>query len=103
MEKIKEHYLVAEKSIGPPSVQLGANIKKLHSNTINLECLRASSEQYVHNAVKNVKSRLKSNGFIFNKKLSDSNYSPDSSFSKKQYRPKIDTTIEYNALETTFF
>ena len=103
MEKIKDHYPVTEKSIGPPTVYLGANIKKLRSNTANLDCWGASSEQYVKNAVKNVKTRLKNDGFIFNKKLSDVNYSPDSPFSNKQYRPEIDTTLECNALQTTFF
>ena len=38
MEKIKEHYPVAEKSIGPLSVYFSANIKKLRFNTTNLKC-----------------------------------------------------------------
>ena len=103
MQKIKNHYPVAEKSIGPPKVYLGANIQKLKSNTANLDCWGASSEQYVRESVKNVKARLKNDGFIFNKKLSDPNYSPDSPFSNKQYRPEIDTTLECNSLQTTFF
>ena len=103
MEKIKNVYPVAEKSIGPPSVYLGANIQKLDSNTPNKECWGASAEQYVREAVKNVKARLKQDGFVFNKKLSDPNYSPDSPFSNKQYRPELDTTQECNDEQTNFY
>jgi hypothetical protein len=103
MNKIKTTYPVAEKSIGPPSVYLGANFQKLKSNTVNRDCWGASSEQYVREAVKNVKARLKQDGFIFNKKLSDVNYSPSSPFSNKQYRPELDTTLECDAKQTNFY
>jgi hypothetical protein len=77
MEIIKSHYPVTPKSIGPPKVYLGANIQRIDSHTANKQCWGASSEQYVKEAVKNVKERLKEDGFIFNKKLSDPNYSPN--------------------------
>jgi hypothetical protein len=35
MEKIKSIYPVSPKTIGPPTVYLGANIQKLQSNTVN--------------------------------------------------------------------
>jgi hypothetical protein len=103
MEQIKSKYPVAEKSIGPPKVYLGANIQQLDSNTFNRKCWGASSEQYVREAVKNVKARLKQDGFIFNKKLSDTNYSPDSPFSAKMYRPELDTTLECTDEQVSFY
>jgi hypothetical protein len=103
MEKIKSSYPVTAKSIGPPKVYLGANIQKLPSNTVGKDCWGSSSEQYVREAVKNVKARLKQDGFIFNKKLSDPNYSPASPFSAKLYRPELDTTLECNDIQTSFY
>jgi hypothetical protein len=103
MAKIKNHYPVTEKSIGPPKVYLGANIQQLKSNTTNKECWGASAEQYVREAVKNVKERVKRDGFHFNKKLSDPNYSPQSPFSNLKYRPELDTTEECNTSQLSFF
>jgi hypothetical protein len=103
MEKIKGVYPVSPKSIGRPTVYLGANIQRLPSNTFNKECWGMSAEQYVCNAVLNVKERMKQDGFIYNKKLSDVNYSPQSPFSAIKYRPELDTTLECNNSQTTYY
>ena len=99
MEKLKSKYTIPEKTIGPPTVYLGANIQQLESRTPGMSCWGASAEQYVIEAVRNVKERLKQDGFIFNKKLSDINYSPQSPFSSMSYRPELDTTLECTDLQ----
>ena len=94
MEDIKSSYLVKPDSIGPPSIYLGANILKIKSKIPGKECWASSAEQYVTEAVKNVKKRMKEDGFEFNKKLSDINYSPKQPFSSVSYRPELDCTAE---------
>ena len=103
MEQIKSKYLVAKKSIGSPKVYLDANIQQLDSNTFNCKCWGASSEQYACEAIKNVKARLKQDGFIFNKKLSDANYSLSSPFSAKMHRLELDTTLEFTDKKVSFY
>ena len=100
---MKGHHPVTPKSIGPPKVYLGANMQKLPSNTANKDCWGASSEQYVASAVKTVKARLKQDGFTYNKKLSDPNYSPQMPFSSLKYRPEIDTSSECDDQQAAFF
>lgn len=91
MDMLESVYPLKSDSIGQPMVYLGANIQKLPSNTPDKECWGASAEQYVKEAVANVKQRLKQDGYAFNKKLSDPNYSPQQPFSHIKYRPELDT------------
>jgi len=51
MNMIQGRYPVKPKSIGPPSVYLGANIQKLDSKTPGKQCYGQSCEQYVREAV----------------------------------------------------
>ena len=94
MDMLESKYPLKSDSIGQPMVYLGANIQKLPSNTPGKECWGASAEQYVKEAVANVKQRLKQDGYAFNKKLSDPNYSPQQPFSNIKYRPELDTSLE---------
>jgi len=94
MDMLESKYPLKFDSIGQPMVYLGANIQKLPSNTPGKECWGASAEQYVKEAVANVKQRLKQDGYAFNKKLSDPNYSPQQPFSNIKYRPELDTSLE---------
>jgi hypothetical protein len=90
-------------SIGPPSVYLGANIQKIPSKINGKDCWGASAEQYVRNAVNNVKAKMKEDGYRFNKKLSDINYSPQQPFSSIKYRPELDTTEECNDQQANYY
>ena len=103
MEMIQSQYPVKPKSIGPPTVYLGANIQKLDSNTPGKQCYGQSCEQYVREAIKNVKARLKQDGFSYNKKLSDPNYSPQQPFSHIKYRPELDTSFECTDDQASYY
>ena len=58
IELIGETFKIKQGSSGTPSVYLGANIQKLRSRSQG-ECWGMSCEQYVREAVKHVKDRLK--------------------------------------------
>ena len=62
-----------------------------------------SCEQYVREAVKHVKDKLKNNGFEFNRKLSDVNYSPQQPFTTQSYRPELDATLNCNDDEAIYY
>ena len=100
---LKEKYPIKPDSIGPPSIYLGANIQKIDSKSDGVECWGFSAERYVKEAVRNVKERMKKDGFIFNKKLSDKNYSPQSPFSNAKYRLELDSTHECTYEQANYF
>ena len=52
------------------------------------------SKTFLEKAIKNLKNNLKSDGFIFEKKLSDVNYSPNQPFLATSYCPELDTSVE---------
>ena len=103
MDMLESKYPLKSDKPGEPMVYLGANIQKLPSMTKGKECWGASAEQYVKEAIANVKQQLKKDGFQFNKKLSDPNYSPQQPFSAKTYRPEIDTSLECNDAQGTYY
>lgn len=76
---IQEKFLVKKGSIDKPKIYLGANIGKV-SYPDGSVSWTMSSDSYVKEAVRNVKDRMKADGFRYKKKLSDINYSPDNSF-----------------------
>ena len=53
-------------------------------------------ETYVTHAIKNMKKRMATKGFEYNKKLYDVNYSPQQPFSNIHYRPDIDVPDEFS-------
>ena len=104
MDMLESKYPFKSDKPGKPTmVYLGANLQKLPSMTKGKECWGASTVQYVKEAIANVKQQLKKDGFQFNKKLSDPNYSPQQSFSAKTYRPEIDTSLECNDTQGTYY
>ena len=71
MSQIEQSFKIKEGSIGSPKVYLGANCQKNPSQVEGVECWGMSAEQYCKEAVKNVKKKMRDNGYEFNKKLSD--------------------------------
>jgi hypothetical protein len=102
IEQIGEVFKIKEGSAGPPTVYLGANIQKLESRSQG-ECWGMSCEQYVRDSIKNVKERLKNEGWEFNKRLSDVNYSPQQPFSNVKYRPELDVSNLCSDHEGNYF
>ena len=103
MAMLESKYTLKFTKPGDPIVYLGANIQKIDSKTPGKECWGASAEQYVREAVNNVKQQMKKDGFQFNKKLSDPKYSPQQPFSAKAYRPELDTSLECNDVQGTYY
>ena len=62
-----------------------------------------SSDSYVKEAIKNVKKRLKENGLEYNKNLSDIKYLAKNPFESVEYRPKLDTSMECNEYQVSFY
>lgn len=102
MDQFEELYTFKKGSIEPPSVYLGANILKVNSRGGG-ECWGASSQQYVRDSIKNIKARLKEDGFEFNKKLSDVAYSPQQPFSNAKFKPELDTSPMCNDDQVWYF
>ena len=102
MDMLEEKYTVKPSSIGVPKVYFGADIGKVKYED-NSEAWTMSSDSYVKEAIKNVKRRLKEDGFMFNKKLLDLNYSPQHPFSSASYRPELDTSCECTEAQVTFY
>ena len=99
---INEKFTVKEGSAGPPTVYLGANIQKLPSRNGG-ECWGMSCEQYVRDAVKHVKDKLKQEGWEFNKKLSDPSHSPQQPFSTLHYKPELDASEPCTDNEANYY
>lgn len=102
MEMLQDSYTVKPESIQEPSRYLGADISKVYYDD-GSHAWTLSSESYVKEAVKNVKRRLTDDGYKFNSKLSDPNYSAPNPFSSVSYRPELDTSLECNDEQTQFF
>ena len=103
MKMLESRYPLKTDKPSEPMVYLGANIQKLPSIIKGKECWGASTEQYVKEAITNVKQQLKKDGFEFNKKLSDPNYSPQQPFSAQNYRPEIDTSLECDDVQASYY
>ena len=61
------------------------------------------SETYTTQAIKNLKKRMEKEGYEYNKKLSDIDYSPKQPFSSLSYRPEIDVSDHCSDSQTQFF
>ena len=103
MDMLEAKYPLKSDPIGKPMVYLGSNIQKMDSNTPDKKCWGASAEQYVKEAVSTIKQRMKLDGYQFNKKLSDPNYSPQQPFSAIKYRPELDTSIECTDIQANYY
>ena len=59
MDRVSELFKLKAGSVGPPKVYLGANCQQNPSRTPDVNCWGMSAEQYVRDAVKTVKTKLK--------------------------------------------
>ena len=102
IDLINDKFKIKKGSAGPPTVYLGANIQQLPSRS-NSTCWGMSCEQYVKDAVKTVKEKLKQDGWEFNKKLSDVRHSPQQPFSSLTYKPELDCSDICTDAEANYF
>ena len=102
MELLQSSYTVREDTIQQPDQYLGTDIGKTHFPD-GTHAWTMGSTSYIRNAVKNVKACLKDDGYRFNPKLSDTNYSAKTPFSCHRYRPELDISIECIADQTQLF
>ena len=77
---LMEEYTVNHPSIGYPKLQLDADILKVYYGDGSYAWTTIFNS-YVKEAIKNVKKRTKDDIMVFNKKISDINYSPKNQFS----------------------
>ena len=104
MEMVKTSFTVKPSSIEEPTSYLGADITKLVDQVSGrTRTWTMGSANYCSKAIKNLKSKLKEDGFEFNKKLSDTKYSPRQPFSSNSYRPELDTSLECSESQITLF
>ena len=102
MELIKSDFTVKPSSIEEPKRYLGADVNKVYYPDGSF-AWTLGSETYVKQVVKNLKERMKKDGFGFNKKLSDMSHSAPQPFSNVNYRPELDTSDVCNDVQITFF
>jgi hypothetical protein len=102
MTMLRDSYTVRENTIKEPDQYLGADISKVHFGD-GTYAWTMGSASYIRNAVKNVKARLKEDGFQFNSKLSSVEYSTRQPFSSVEYRPELDTSTECNSEQINLY
>ena len=93
-EEIGQHFMLKEKSIGPPSQYLGGKLRKVTMDN-GVDAWAWGSSQYVQAAVKNVEEYLEKRG----EKLVAKAPTPLSS----GYRPEIDISQELAGAEASYF
>ena len=103
MQIIEESFKIKEGSIEEPKVYLGANCQKNPSRTSGIDCWGMSAEQHCCEVVKNVKKKLKDNGFEYNNKFLDARYSQKQPFSNLNYRPELDVTEVCNDEQYSYY
>lgn len=100
---LEYRYPIKADTPSEPMVHLVAIIQKLPSNDPEKESWGASAEQYIKEAVANVKQQLKNDGFGFNKKLSDLNYSLQQTLSSKTYIPELDMSFKCDDVQGSYY
>ena len=99
---IKEKFTVKPESIVEPTLYLGADLNKVYFNDGSFAWSMGSSN-YVEKVVKNIKKTLKHDGYEFNRKISDMQYSPNQPFTTATYPPELDTSTICNDEQITFY
>ena len=102
MALIQKSFKIKPDSIKVPDMYLGADIKKVYYPD-GSHAWTMGSQTYTKRAVKNLKERLRKDGFEFNKKLSDPAISAPQPFSNVNYRPELDTSDECNNEQISFY
>ena len=87
---VKTSFTVKPSSIEEPKSYLGADVETLHYED-GPYALTMGTKTYLEKVINNLKKKIEADGFIFNKKLSEVNYSPKQSFSTTSYCPELDT------------
>ena len=102
MSQIQENFTVKPSSIEEPKSYLGADIGKVYYGDGSYGWTMGSAT-YTSQAIKNLKKRMEKEGYEFNKKLSDVDYSPKQPFSSINYRPEMDVSDYCSDSQTQFF
>ena len=102
MEMIQQSFTVKPSSIEEPKSYLGADVNKVYYDDGSYGWTMGS-ETYVKQAINNLKKRLDKEGYIFNKKLSDTKISAPQPFTAVNYRPELDTSDECSDEQVTFY
>ena len=102
MAQIQESFTVKPFSIEEPKSYLGADINKIYYSDGSY-IWTMGAETYVTHAINNPKNRMATEGFEYNKKLSDVNYSPQQPFSNLHYRLDMDVTDECSDSQIQLF
>ena len=102
MTQIKESFTIKPSSIEEPKSYLGADIGKVFYEDGSYGWTMGA-DTYTKHAIKNLKKRIAKEGFEFNKKLSDVNYSPQQPFSTISNRPEMDLSDECSDTQIQFF
>ena len=95
MTMLRDLYTVREDTIKEPDQYLGTDIGKVYFNH-NTYAWTMGSASCIKNAIKNVKAKLKDDGFQYNSKLSSVEYSVKQPFLAVEYRLELDTSAECN-------
>ena len=102
MAHIKEIFTIKPSSIEEPKSYLGANINKIYYSDGSYGW-KMGAETYFTHAIKNLKKRMATEGFEYNKNLSDMNYFPQQPFSNLHYHPEMDVTDEISNNQIQLF
>ena len=78
-EMVKTSFTVKSSRIEEPKSYLGADVVELYYEYCSY-AWTMGSKAYLEKAIKNLNKKLDTDGFIFNKKLPDVNYSPKRTF-----------------------
>ena len=102
MKMIQQDFTVKPDSIERPTAYLGAEIGKV-TYPDGSYAWTMGAQGYVKKVVNNVKKRLEEDHLRFNKKLSDPAISAPQPFSAVSYRPELDTSLECDPEQVTFY
>ena len=102
LAQIQESFTVKPSSIEEPKSYPGADINKIYYSDGSYGWTMVD-ETYVTQAIKNLKKRMATEGFEYNKKLSDKKYSPQQPLSNIHYLPDMDVTDECSDSKIQFF
>ena len=96
MNEIGKYFELKKESIGPPTIYLGGQMRKVKLDNGN-ECWAFGSSQYVQAAVKNVESYLQKKGQVLPSGRKCKNVLPQG------YRPEIDVSEECDAADASYY
>ena len=102
MAHIRQRFTVKTYNIKELKSYLLADIKNIYYSDGPYEW-KIGAETYVTHAIKNLKKRMKTEGFDNNKNLSNVDYSPQQPFSNLKYCPEFYVTDECSYIQIQLF